>query len=41
MQEWAPQGVDLPALSKLQSLQLADDGQLDQLSELRVKNMKL
>jgi hypothetical protein len=41
MEEWAPQGVDLPALRKFKSLDLNDDGEVDKISELRVKNMKL
>ncbi len=41
MEEWAPKGVDLPALRKFKSLDLNDPSDVDELSELRVKNMRL
>jgi hypothetical protein len=41
MEEWAPKGVDLPALRKFKSIDLNDPSDVDELSQLRVKNMKL
>lgn len=41
MEEWAPKGVDLPALRKFKTLDLNDPSDVDEVSQLRVKNMKL
>jgi hypothetical protein len=41
MEEWAPKGVDLPALKKYRSMDLNAPSEIDELSQLRVKNMKL
>jgi len=41
MEEWAPKGIDLPALRKFKMLDLNDPSSGDELSELRVKNMRL
>lgn len=41
MEEWAPKGVDLPALRKFKALDLNDANGMDELSELKVKNMRL
>ena len=41
MEEWAPKGIDLPALRKFRSLELNGIDDVDELSELRVKNMRL
>ena len=41
MEEWAPKGIDLPALRKFKNLDLNDSNVGDELSDLRIKNMRL
>ena len=41
MEEWAPKGIDLPALRKFKNLDLSDSTNGDELSDLRIKNMRL
>lgn len=41
MEEWAPKGIDLPALKKFKVLDLNDQTGIDELSDLRIKNMRL
>lgn len=41
LEEWGPKGVEIPLMRKFRTLDLTADADTDELSDLRIKNVRL